>query len=118
MSIPQFNKHLETRPATENAGDLFQTFVYEVLLDDYEGLHLFPGGGKDGGIDLIQTVEEPRLVVECKYIGNGGVGGGRARWRGGWGKFKKNTNPPRGPKKGGGEVKHRDRKISGVGRVV
>ncbi|OLE53805.1 MAG: hypothetical protein AUG51_10975 [Acidobacteria bacterium 13_1_20CM_3_53_8] len=118
MSIPQFNKHLETRPATENAGDLFQTFVYEVLLEDYEGLHLFPGGGKDGGIDLIQTVEEPRLVVECKYIGNGGLDEARQRWRGVAGNLSKHIVHPDGPTKGESQYKPWYRNIPGISRYI
>ena len=77
----QFSKHLESRSANENPGELFQVFVHELLSYDYPGLQVFPGGGKDGAIDLIQDNDHSRLVVECKYISKGGHVAAKKRWK-------------------------------------
>jgi Holliday junction resolvase-like predicted endonuclease len=57
-----------------NVGDLFQSFVFELLRkSDYPKLHKFQTAGKDGGIDLIQQLNNERTVVECKYIGDNSI---------------------------------------------
>ncbi|HEX8459721.1 MAG TPA: hypothetical protein VF656_20670 [Pyrinomonadaceae bacterium] len=80
MYSPRFSDHLSSDTASLSSGDAFQKFVYELLLHDYPDLHVFPGGGKDGGIDLVQTTAQPRLVVECKYIGKDELGEALKRW--------------------------------------
>jgi hypothetical protein len=65
-----------------NAGDLFQTFVYELLRkSDYPRLHKFQTAGNDGGIDLIQRFNNERVVVECKFVGNKDIRQAISRWR-------------------------------------
>jgi hypothetical protein len=78
MDIPRFDQN---RNGGGNLGDAFQKFAQELLVFDYPGLHPFQTGGPDGGIDLEQTTEGSRLVVECKYIGTDGVNAALARWR-------------------------------------
>jgi hypothetical protein len=62
-------------------GEAFQSFVYELLVHDYPGIHLFPGGVKDGGIDLSGEREDSRVFVECKYIGSDALSASLSRWR-------------------------------------
>jgi hypothetical protein len=65
-----------------NSGDLFQTFVYELLKkSDYPKLHRFQTAGKDGGIDLIQQLNGERTVIECKYIGDNDIDEAKKRWK-------------------------------------
>ncbi|MFL6211386.1 MAG: hypothetical protein ACJ74W_21235 [Pyrinomonadaceae bacterium] len=100
MDNSRFEDHLNTASANDNPGDLFQQFVYEVLCPEYAGLHVFPGGGKDGGIDLVQTTSEPRLIVECKYIGEAGLIEAQKRWRTVAGNLSKHIVDPNGPTTG------------------
>jgi hypothetical protein len=56
MDIPRFERqNVNPRIACADIGDAFQGFVHELLLPEHPQLHRFPGGGKDGGIDLIET---------------------------------------------------------------
>lgn len=69
MEIPRFEKQkLNPRLVATDIGDAFQGFVHELLLSEHPQLHRFPGGGKDGGIDLIET-SDTCFVVECKVVG-------------------------------------------------
>ena len=82
MDIPQFRED-QVNPALQeqDVGSTFQQFVHELMPPKYPGLHLFPGVGKDGSIDLSQTLEHNRVVFECKYIGEGGLKEAQKRWR-------------------------------------
>jgi hypothetical protein len=81
-----------------NVGDLFQSFVFELLRkSDFPKLHKFQTAGRDGGIDLIQQLKNERTVVECKYIGDNSIEEAENRWK----KVKKHfethlvTSPPK-----------------------
>ncbi len=82
MDIPRFRED-QVNPTLQEQdfGSAFQQFVHELMLPKYPGLHLFPGVGKDGAIDLSQTSEHSRVVFECKYIGVGGLKEAQKRWR-------------------------------------
>ncbi|HZH29194.1 MAG TPA: hypothetical protein VEY11_00250 [Pyrinomonadaceae bacterium] len=100
MYNPRFIDHLNSGETSLSPGDAFQMFVYELLLHDYPGLHVFPGGGRDGGIDLVQTIAQPQLVVECKYIGKDNLGEAQQRWRAVAKNLKEHLADPAGPTKG------------------
>ena len=81
MDIPRFSfDNLNPRLREDDVGSTFQVFAHELLRPAYPELHLFDGGGKDGGIDLSETRDTARTVVECKYIGQDGLEGARSRW--------------------------------------
>ena len=82
MNIPQFHD-AQVNPALQeqDLGSTFQRFVHELKLPEHPGLHVFPGAGKDGTIDLCQTLESYRVVFECKHIGEGGFKEAQKRWR-------------------------------------
>ena len=68
MDVPRFNiENINPRFVTGNVGDAFQEFTFELLLRELPTLHSFPGGGKDGAIDLIESSDSHR-VVECKVV--------------------------------------------------
>jgi hypothetical protein len=70
MYIPFFSRdNVEPALWTANAGDAFQAFLGEVLRAAGCSIATYPGGGRDGGIDLIETVAGRRVVFEAKYIG-------------------------------------------------
>jgi len=82
MDIPRFRReYINTELLGDDLGDVFQRFVHELLLYDYPELHLFPGAGKDGAIDLSQTKVGSRMVVQCKHIGEDGLAEAQKRWR-------------------------------------
>jgi hypothetical protein len=65
-----------------NVGDLFQTFVFELLrLSDYPRLHKFQTAGNDGGIDLIEQSNNERTVIECKFVGKKDISEAKRRWK-------------------------------------
>nr|MDQ5835297.1 hypothetical protein [Acidobacteriota bacterium] len=81
MEIPRFDQHENKAADADGLGEAFQKFAYELLLFDYPDLHFFQGRGKDGAIDLAQTKDGPRCVVECKYVGTDGLEEVQRRWR-------------------------------------
>ena len=98
MDIPRFyREHLNPRLLYEELGSTFQAFVHELLLPDFPDLHFFPGKGKDGAIDLSQTMTVDRTVVECKHIGEDGLPGAQKRWRTVANHLKTHLADPRGP---------------------
>jgi hypothetical protein len=101
MNIPHFNND-QVNPALlgQDLGTAFQLFVHELKLPEYQGLHVFPGAGKDGAIDLCQTLEGYRVVFECKHIGEGGFKEAQKRWRSVAKKLQKHLAHPSGPTKG------------------
>ena len=74
-------EHLNPRLVQGELGDVFQAFVHELLISDYPDLHFFPGGGKDGAIDLTETMLASRTVVQCKFVGKDGLSEAQSRWR-------------------------------------
>lgn len=100
MDIPRFEQHLRSGQAPGNPGDAFQVFAHELLSEDYPGLHFFPGGGKDGGIDLAQSAGGRRAVVECKYVGADGLQEARRRWLEVAGHLSQHLSAPGGPTAG------------------
>jgi len=83
-NAPRFRREeINPRFLSVEIGALFQRFVWEVLSrdQDYAQLLNFAGAGKDGAIDLAETTEEVRSVVECKHIGTDGFQEARDRWR-------------------------------------
>jgi hypothetical protein len=100
MEIPRFRReYLNPRLTTEDLGNSFQSFVHELLGHDYPDLHLFPGRGKDGCIDLFQEVTDARLVVECKHIEKDGLADAERRWRDVAVKLTTHLADPAGPTK-------------------
>jgi hypothetical protein len=80
MDIPRFDtKSVNPRLALSGIGDAFQEFVHQVLLPGFPQLHRFPGGGKDGAIDLIDTSNGCR-VIECKIVGEDDYVAIERRW--------------------------------------
>lgn len=100
MEIPRFvMPNVNPRLATEGIGDAFQGFVHEVLLPEHPELHRFPGGGKDGGIDLIDT-SDSCYVVECKLVGDDDDAEIKQRWNVVKGHLETHLSDPDGPTKG------------------
>jgi hypothetical protein len=80
MDIPRFDSStINPRLALDGIGDSFQEFVHQVLLRDFPELHQFPGGGKDGAIDLIDT-SDGHLAFECKFVGEDDYKAIERRW--------------------------------------
>jgi hypothetical protein len=100
MDIPRFDQRLKSASASENPGDAFQVFIHELLTEDYPGLHFFKGGGRDGGIDLVQSLNGRRVVVECKYVGADGLPETRRRWLEVAGHLQKHLSDATGPTHG------------------
>jgi hypothetical protein len=101
MDIPRFCKEeLNPRLCQQDLGGTFQTFVHEVLLHDYPDLHLFPSMGKDGAIDLSQTMAASRTIFECKYISGDGVEVCQSVWRSVAHNLEKHLADSSGPTKG------------------
>jgi hypothetical protein len=100
MEIPRFEtRNVNPRLATADIGDAFQGFVHELLLPEHPQLHRFPGGGKDGGIDLIET-SDTCLVVECKVVGDDDYTQIEQRWNTVKGHLEEHLSDARGPTKG------------------
>lgn len=100
MDIPRFdNDNVNHRLTSTNIGDAFQTFVHEVLLPEHPRLHRFPGGGKDGGIDLIDS-SRTCLVAECKVVGEDGYEEAEKRWKTVRNNLRKHLRDPDGPTSG------------------
>jgi hypothetical protein len=100
MDIPRFDsKNVNPRLALTTIGDAFQQFVHEVLLPEHPQLHRFPGGGKDGGIDLIET-SQTCLVVECKVVGEDGDKEAGKRWKTVRNNLREYLQDPGGPPSG------------------
>jgi len=100
--IPRFNiEELDPGLATGNLGDAFQELSFELLSPEFPGLQFFDGKGKDGGIDLIQTGSDSRVVIECKHIGEqlDGLAEAAGRWRKVASNLKSNLASPEGPPK-------------------
>ena len=101
LNIPRFYKEqLHTNLIQQDLGDTFQVFVHELLRLEYQDLHLFPGKGKDGCIDLSHTMDTSRTVVECKYIGKDGIQDATSSWRNVTSKLEKHLADSCGPTKG------------------
>jgi len=82
VDIPRFcRENINTELLGDDLGDAFQRFVHDLLLPEYPELHLFPGAGKDGAIDLSQTRAGSRTVFQCKHIGEDGLAEAHKRWR-------------------------------------
>ena len=97
MEIPRFEtQKVNPRLAPTDIGDAFQAFVQDLLLPEHPKLHRFPGGGKDGGIDLIET-SETCFVVECKVVGADDYGEVERRWKEVRKKLEKHLINPSGP---------------------
>lgn len=81
MEIPRFERaQLNPQLVPGDIGDAFQGFLAELYLLDYPRLHRFPGGGKDGSIDLIQN-GETSVVFECKVVGNDDLASVMQSWK-------------------------------------
>jgi len=101
MDIPRFSKEqLHPKLLHQDLGDAFQKFIHELLLSDYPDLHLFPSKGKDGAIDLSQTLEASRTVVESKYIGKDNLKEAQVAWRNVADKLERHLAEPNGPTSG------------------
>jgi hypothetical protein len=106
MDVPRFRlENLNSRLGFTDPGDAFQQFVHDVLLRSYPELHLFPTGGKDGAIDLSQTVAASRLVGECKFIGTDGIDAALSTWEAVRKKLAEHLADPAGPTKGQGQYR-------------
>jgi len=100
MGIPRFDKwNVNPRIAGADIGDAFQGFVHELLLPEHPHLHRFPGGGKDGGIDLIET-SDACFVVECKVVGEDDHAQIEQRWKTVADHLNEHLREPEGPTKG------------------
>ena len=100
MGIPRFEKqNVNPRLAIADIGDAFQGFVHELLLPEHSQLHRFPGGGKDGGIDLIET-SDTCFVVECKVVGEDNYTQIEQRWKTVKGHLEEHLSDANGPTKG------------------
>jgi len=86
--------------ASEEIGTLFQQFVLEVFLARYPDLLSFAGMGRDGGIDLSQTRDNARTIIECKAIGEDGIQQSQQRWRKVARHLQTNLQEPAGPPSG------------------
>ena len=75
IDIPAFEaRHLDLARFDGETGAAFQAFVGELLAAEGNNAHVFPAGGKDGGIDLIEELEGDGLkVYECKVTGEDDV---------------------------------------------
>ena len=102
MNIPDFaHDNLNPRFVGDGEGDAFQRFVFDALRPEFPQLHLFPTGGKDGGIDLSQTDDSSRLIVETKKVGAEDVATAASReWILVAGRLRKHLADPDGPTKG------------------
>ncbi|MCD4765022.1 MAG: hypothetical protein K8R34_00785, partial [Methanosarcinales archaeon] len=106
MDIPRFSEgQVHPELLHQDLGDAFQRFIHELLLSDYPDLHLFPSKGKDGAIDLSQTLETSRTVVECKFIGKDEVKEAHIAWRNVADNLKKHLAQPDGPTSGQAQYK-------------
>jgi len=101
MGIPPFlRENVNPSLCAGDIGSSFQNFVHELLEHEFLGLVRFPAGGKDGCIDLVQDLPGDRLVIECKYIGDGGFAEARKRWREVAAKLETHLADLEGPTKG------------------
>ncbi|MFB3897331.1 MAG: hypothetical protein ACE14V_13600, partial [bacterium] len=100
MEIPRFEtQNINPRLFTEDIGNTFQYLVHELLLPEHPKLHRFLGGGKDGGIDLIETADTC-FVVECKVIGEDDYTQIEQRWKKVKSHLEEHLSDPDGPTKG------------------
>src|ERR1035437_5791376 len=100
MPIPRFEtQYVNPRLAPADIGDAFQGFVHELLLPEHPQLHRFPGGGKDGGIDLIET-SNTCFVAECKVVGEDDYGEIERRWKTVKDHLAEHLQNPKGPTTG------------------
>ena len=106
MDIPRFSQeNLNPKLCQQDVGCTFQDFIHDVLLADYPDLHLFPSLGKDGAIDLSQTMSASRTIVECKYIGKDSFEDSLSLWQNVALKLEKHLADPSGPTKGQAQYK-------------
>ncbi|HVT15420.1 MAG TPA: hypothetical protein VHQ90_04445 [Thermoanaerobaculia bacterium] len=103
--IPRFRvEQLNRRLASGTVGDAFQQFVFELLRRAHPDLQVYPAGGKDGGIDLVEPLAGGgRSVFECKHIGADGLEDAQARWRAVKRNLTRNLADPAGPPSGQGQ---------------
>ncbi|MBL8102322.1 MAG: ATP-binding protein, partial [Anaerolineales bacterium] len=100
MAIPRFlQENINPKLMRDGVGDAFQEFVHDVLGSEFPDLHVFPGGGKDGVIDLSSTSEDTRVVIECKFISEDGLSNAQRRWREVAEKLSLHLSSPEGPTK-------------------
>src|ERR1035437_8093202 len=100
MPIQRFERrNVNPHLATADIGDAFQGFVHELLLSEHPKLHRFPGGGKDGGIDLIED-SNTCFGVECKVVGNDDYAEIEQRWKTVKDHLENHLSNPNGPTKG------------------
>ena len=85
-------------------GDAFQRFIRDLLDSEYaaRGLQLtcFPGGGKDGGIDLVVDDQQQKEVLECKVCGSDSPSQVRSAWLRTADALRRNLQDPDGPPTG------------------
>ena len=106
MSAPRFLRaDLNPHFSGGDLGDAFQLFVRDVFITSYPGIHVFPGGGKDGGIDLSCSKGSIRTVFECKQIGSDGLEEAQKRWRKVATNLAKHLADPSGPTAGQSQYK-------------
>ncbi len=106
MEIPKFcQEHLNPKLCQQDIGCAFQEFVHEALLNDYPDLHFFPCLGKDGAIDLSQTMSASRTIVECKYNGKDSFEDILSIWKNVASKLEKHLVDPSGPTTGQAQYK-------------
>ena len=122
VNLPRFTAdEINTRLKGNGVGDAFQTFVYEVLLHDYPELHPFPTGGKDGAIDLCQTTDDHRVVLECKYVGADdpdAPAAVQAEWRKVAKHLKDHLADPNGPTRGQSQYSPWYRKAPAIEKYI
>ena len=83
IDIPDFGpQHLDLSRFGGDIGAAFQAFVGELLVAEGIDTHVFPAGGKDGGIDLVEELEGGGLRgYECKVTSEDDVlKAARQRW--------------------------------------
>ena len=102
MDIPRFSReNINPKFCKQDIGDSYQEFIHDLLLPEYPDLHLFPTRGKDGAIDLSQTMATSRTVIECKYISEDRQNQDcLSVWRNVEKKLKTHLADPDGPTKG------------------
>ena len=82
MDVPRFrSENLNSTLYSDDLGDAFQRFTFDVLEPKYPGLNRFPSKGKDGGIDLSCLTPDGLIVFECKQVGQDGAAAVLSRWR-------------------------------------
>ena len=105
MKEPRFTAvEINRRLFNGDIGDAFQRFVRDLLDSGYaaRGLQLrcFPGGGKDGGIDLVADDQNQKEVLECKVCGSDSLDQVRSAWLRTENTLRRNLQDPNGPMAG------------------